>query len=414
MFVAGVLGYLFQLLVTRKLTVAEYGELQSLIGLLGLLSISAVMLGNFIGRYTAVIGVAHDAAATRGFLSWLNRRCVIIVPIGFTAYLALMPLVARYLHLPSVVGLACIGVVAVFTIFSIGYTNILTGWGNFTSTNTSLVVGACLKLAAGIVIVMLSATANAAALAIIIGAVGSWFVLRMSARRTIGSGPTTDWRTVYFAGLDLRKTVLPIFFFSFTSGLVGSVGILLVKNLTSATTAGYYGVLTLFGSVFVMVSSAIAQVTRRAVCAAEYREAGSGRRPLGMAYLLIIAMSVIGIVAYATLPQLIINAVVGAKYVAVAPDLWLFGVSASVMSLLFLEVTLAYARNDLWISAMLAMTVVLIGLTTYVFHATIRAIVLDSILSLSVGYVGAFIFNQVRRKQCLQPPAPVEVATPVI
>jgi O-antigen/teichoic acid export membrane protein len=313
-----------------------------------------------------------------------------------------------------VAGLALIGVAAVFTIFSTGYASVLSGWGNFTSTNASSVVSAVLKLAAGIAIIMVSATANALAFAVIVAAVGGWLVLRMSTRRTIGSGATVDWRAVYFAGLDLRKTVLPIFFYSLTGGLVKSLGILLVKNLTTATIAGYYGVLTLFGSVFVMVSTAISQVASRAVCAAEYREPGSGRRPLGMAYLFIIAVSVVGIAAYAAFPQLIIDTVVGVKYAAVAPDLWLFGVSACIGSLLSLEVTLAYARNDLWISIVLALTVILTGLTTYAFHATIREIALDSVASLSVGFAGALLFNQLRRKLCMQPPMPTEAITPVL
>jgi hypothetical protein len=214
--------------------------------------------------------------------------------------------------------------------------------------------------------------------------------------------------------LNVRKTLVPIILFSVTSGLVKSMGILLVKNLTTATTAGYYGVLTLFGSVFVMVNGAITQVASRAVCAAEYREAGSGRRTLGMAYAFIIVVSAIGIALTAALPHFIVNTVVGAKYASVAPDLWLFGVSATVTSLLSLEVMLAYARNDLWVSIVLAATAAMIGLTTYAFHATIREIVLDSIVSLSVGFVGALVFNQMRRTQCALSAMPAEEITPVI
>lgn len=399
----GSLGYFFHFLVSRKLSVAEYGELQSLLALLGIVGVFGSALSYFVIKYSSAFAEQNDFGANRAFIEWVNSQIYKLIIVFLVLFALASPFIHNYLKLSDFAGVIAVGLAVVFGIFTTVYIAVLVGWQYFLSVNVIGAFGSFLKLFFGLVIAIFIAKASFVIFSVFIASIGGWFLARFFARRKFFKGPSEqiqiDWKAKYFPDLKIRRIILPIFIFSLMIALLSDLDVLLVKNLTSPEITGYFGALKILGKIILWINLAIVAVVLPAACAEGHRGQSISLKKLLGAYGLIVFVSSCATLIYFFFPEFIINLFFGAKYAVFKGDLWLFGIMALILSLLMFEANIAYARHDFKISYILGFSALLMAILIYLFHNTIRQTAIGIIFAVFAGYFFALILNLLHRKK---------------
>lgn len=399
----GSLGYLFHFLISRKLSVAEYGELQSLLALLGIVGVFGSALSYFVIKYSSAFAEQNDFGANRAFIEWVNSQIYKLIIVFLVLFALASPFIHGYLKLSGFSGVIAVGFAVVFGILTTVYIAVLVGWQDFLSVNIIGAFGSFLKLFFGFFIAIFFAKASFVIFSVFIASIGGWFLARFFAGRKFFKEPAEqiqiDWKAKYFPDLKIRKIILPIFIFSLMIALLSDLDVLLVKNLTSPEITGYFGALKILGKIILWINLAIVAVVLPAACAEGHRGQSISLKKLLGAYGLIIFTSGCATLIYFFFPEFTINLFFGAKYVVFKSDLWLFGIMALILSLLMLEANIAYARHDFKISYILGFSALLMTIFIYLFHDTIRQTAVGIIFAVFAGYFFALILNLLHRKK---------------
>lgn len=403
---AGFLGYIFQFVISRKLSVAQYGEFQSLIATSAIFGIVSSAINYFVIKYTSVFAKNNDFASNNSFLKLTNaktRKLAILLVVGF---LLLMPILKNYLRLNDYYGLILIAATLYVSLVATSYGATLSGWQMFTLSSLLGILFGIFKLSSGLIGTQINPTSTTILFFLFIFTalstfIGYWVVRQKFYKKSIvetGHVPSHDWKQKYFSELDIGKSILPITLFALAIAFLQNVDLLIVKNLTSAEIAGQYAALNILGKIIFWVNGAIIAVVLPAACATGIDGGRPTRRLVRSAYGLIGFVSLCGILIYFIAPNFVISLLFGAKYLMFAEELWLFGVMAFALSILMLEANFAYARHDFRVNYAIIAVVLLMIAGIYAWHATIQMVVLDIIVAMSFGFVGMIILNNCQTK----------------
>ena len=402
--IAGVFGYFFQFVISRRLTVAEYGEFQSLNSLYAITGAVAGTLSYLFYKFFPVFWKARDYAANYAFMRRAMAKINKGILIYFALFLVLTPLFVLTLHLHSYYGLLFIIIAAIIGVYGTIYNSALIGWEHFLPSAIALVVGAAGKLVAGYIIVLFFPTASAVLFSFIIGVAVGLVAYIFFHRRyfpAIAEGETRldDWRQRYYAEFNFKREMGHVFVFALLMVILGNVDIFLVKSLTSAELTGFYGALHTLGLVVLTLNTAIIGAVLPTIYAAGHEGRRAGAKTILFAYGAITVISAGGLFLYSVFPGIIVRMLFGAKYISVAGDLWLFAPLIFFLSILTLEANLAYARHAYRVSWALLATVALATLGVALFHVNIHEIALGITAAFACGYVAVLCLNLLSGKK---------------
>lgn len=389
--IAGVFGYFFQFVISRRLTVAGYGEFQSLNSLYLIMGAVAATLSYFFLKFFPVFSKARDYASHRAFMKWAQER----INKGIVAYCvlfcALSPLFVLVFHLSGYYGLLFILIAAIVGIYAAMYNSALVGWEYFLPAGIAGIVGAAGKFIAGYVITLFFHSASAVLCSVVIGAaVGLASYIYFCRRYFSGQRSATthhgDWKKAYYARFDFRREVGHVFIFSLLVTILGNIDIFLVKSLTSAELTGFYGALHTLGTIILTVNAAIIGSVLPSAYAAGHEGKSAGAKTVLFAYGAIALVSAGGSLFFALFPVFTVQMLFGVKYLSVAHDLWLFGPLAFFLSILTLEANFAYAQHTYRVSWALFATIAITTAGVALFHGSIHAIALAIMAAFACGY----------------------------
>ncbi len=406
--VTGILGYLFQFLISRHLSVEHYGEFQTLIALFGVFGVLSAVVSYAVIARTSVFAVEQDAAANRAFLRSITTRLLPITGLLTAVVLFLSPTIQRMLHLSAAWGVSVAGIMALFSLLTVTLTGTLTGWQAFLPLNVGIIASACVKLTAGLLIVLAVPRAETLMLALFASALTTWGIAQFSVRRVLTRA--TRARSALSAhahsrpspqgtarGGDLRFVVM----FTLLVMLLQNGDMLLVKHLVSPTIAGHYGALNILGKMVLWVNLGIAMVILPAAIARAHvgRRVETRLRLYASGVMLVFGLSAMGLFLIA--PAILTRLLFGPAYALFSQNLWLLGMMNLLLSLLLLEMHFAYARRDRRILLMAGLTVLCLLFSIALFHDTIRSLTLAGIVSFALGYLGTLTVNLWRSKSTL-------------
>jgi O-antigen/teichoic acid export membrane protein len=395
---SGFLGYLFHFIVSRKLSVGQYGELQAIVSLTMIFGVLSSALSYFIIKNSSVFAAHEDRQGQAHFLSFLIDRSRIPILGISILYLFLLPLFKSLLHLTDYFGLLAVGSSILFFLFSGFYANTLQGWKKF------LVVGligstvAAVKLAGGYLLALIYPMASFVSFSLLLSAFSGWLVARYFSRRewpVPGSDLAEEkvWREKYFNGESFKKSLIGIFFFSLALSVAGNLDIILVKNLTSSETAGYYGALSVLGKIILWLNLSVVGVMFPEACSVGHFGQPARWKSIAGSYGLIFLVSFPAVVVFYFFPVFLVGLLYGQKYLAVSGFLWLFSLAALFLSFLTLEANLALARRDRRATYILGAVVSLLAAGVFLFHADLKQIILSVSFSFLIGWLLIFFLN---------------------
>ncbi|MFA5872170.1 MAG: lipopolysaccharide biosynthesis protein [Parcubacteria group bacterium] len=395
--VVGFLGYLFNFFVSRKISVAQYGELQSLFAILSIFGVYSAALGYFIVKHVSVFSAHEDKEASRDFTGYLFRKTKKPVFLGLVVFILLIPFLSRLLHLSDSVGLIAIGITIFISFPLVIYGEILRGWNKFFVLAFISIISAIAKLVSGAGLAIIFQKASAISFSIFVAAIFGLFLSRFFSRKTIGISREQksfqNWKEKYFPERNIRKTAIQIFIFSAGIILISNLDIIIVKNLMSPDTAGYYGALALVGKIILIINLAVVAVMLPGACADGYLGKRPSSKHIFGAYSLVIVSSLVLILLYSFLSSFVVNLFFGSKYLLQANNLWLFGLMSFFLSLVTLEANLAFAKHEFRVVYYLMAIVIAMVLGGAGFHANLREIVVVFSAIFLLGYFAILSLN---------------------
>jgi O-antigen/teichoic acid export membrane protein len=394
--VGGLLGYAFHFFVSRQISVAQYGELQSLLSIMLIFGVFNSALGYFAIRHTAVFAAHDDWEANHVFTTYLQNKVFKFTATMLVVLIIASPLLAQILHFSNYAGFIVISFATFLSSMTVVYSEVLRGWNKFFLLTAIGTATALAKLLSGTILAFLTHNTAAVSVSFLIAAVVSWQLSKFLSKEKIANRDAENvkinWKNKYFSQTSIRKSAAHIFFFSLALILVSNLDVLLVKYFSSAETAGYFGAFGLLGKLVLWLNLPAVGVLLPEACA----DGHLGKRPaknLMKSYglMTIIALGLMAV--YYFFPNFFVSIFFGEKYIFDTRILWLFALMSYLLSLLTLEANLSFAKRDFRVVYFLAATVILMVVSLSRYHASLEQIVLAFSGSFLIGYVAIIILN---------------------
>lgn len=402
----GFIGYIFHFIVSRQMSIAQYGELQSLLSASIIFGVLNSALSYFAIRHTSVFAAHNDQAANQEFIDYFSPKIFKIAAILLLALLILSPALSTLLHFSSYLGFFVISVATFISTMTIIYSEVLRGWQDFIALSLIGIIMAVVKMATGSGLSFVSHKASVVSFSILLSAISGWLITkRWSRKKTTGSiseGNPANRKEKYFSEASTKKTAIYIFFFSLALILVSNLDVILVKYFSSAETTGYYGAFSLIGKIILWFNLVVVGVMLPGACVDGYGGKRLGKKNLLESYGLMTILAFGLILLYYLIPNFIVNLFFGEKYIIDTQILWIFGVMSYLLSILTLEANLSFAKHDFRVIYFLALTVLLMVAGLAKYHSNLEEIALALSASFLVGYLSVTIFNLSHEKKRLK------------
>lgn len=403
---AGFLGYLFHFFVARKLTVSEYGEVQSVFSLVAMFGMFAAGISYFVIKYSSLFAVKNDYSANDEFVFYLNKKIIKIAFIILPAFFIFVPFIKNILRLSDVWGILAGIFAVIFGTMAVVFQETLRAWQKFLALSIAGVLGAAIKLIFGYGFAVFFGTASAVIFSLTVSSFLVWLVVIYfwkKLRRKTWNKEKKHWDD-YILRKKIWKNAIQIFFFSFVSSLLLNIDILLVKGLTTPETAGYYSALSIFGKIILLLNMSIVGVALPRACRDGHQGKDLRSKIFFISFCLMIVIGLLITFIYFLASEALVITLFGQKYQGVSGNLWLFGLMALILSLLKFEADLAFARHNFRINYLLLFTVFVMTFAVFERHSNLSEIAVFVSASLLIGYFLAVFLNfSNRKKKIIEP-----------
>jgi O-antigen/teichoic acid export membrane protein len=327
---ANALNFLFHVLVSRRVGVAPYGELNALLAGLTILSVPAMILTTVVVKYASEFHALDDAprlrALTLRVAARLGTIACAIVPIGAL----LSGFVADFFRISSRVAVDLTVVVIALNFVLPVLRGILQGAEGFRAYAASAILEVVVKVA----------------LAVVFTSIG-WGIAGALAGWALGSAASLAYTLAVLFGAFGNQPRVPLALdlgrLARTSGgvaiatlLISAMGfgdVLFVKHFFPPLQAGLYGAGALAGKMlFWLVNFVPAVVLPRAAF-----NAARGRRAVPILLQALAAIALLagsGLAIYALVPELVVTALAGGAFAPAAVLVFPYGIATTLLATL--------------------------------------------------------------------------------
>ena len=386
---ASIPAYLFSVLVARLLGPADFGTLAVSVTLVQILGRASGPLLWVMTNVAATFIASGEPGKLRYFVTWTLRRLVALTLVTL-APVMLLYLLGNWLRLPSAVLVILTWFWFAAQLMLLLARGVQQGLQWFSAVAFNLTLEAVLRLCIGLALIYAGWQVNGALVGYGMGsALAALLAFILIYRRLPHPPPDThvQVRSLYRFSAQAAAA-------AWCFAVLSNVDFIAVKHFLSATDAGLYAAIQLFGLIALMVFSALYTVMFSAVSSSHARGDAMVflfRRVL----LLVIGLGIAAVALCAMLAKPLIVYTVGAQYAQAAPFL-VWYMTATVLLSLVMVINLFYLarREGHFIPPLVLGTILLVGLLL-VYHSRVEAVLLD--INLAYGLtVLAYVAQSVR------------------
>ena len=375
-------GFVYHMIASRTLGVAEYGTLYALLSVMSLVSAPASVVMPVITRFAAEFRALDDWAHLRGLAVGLARAfgLVALVTIAVAA-LAAVPL-GGALHAPAW-SIPVVVVLLAIVLASTAYRALAQGVQDFDGYSISAVVEGIAKVAATLLFIAIGWRFFGALAGFIVGSLagGAFMVYR-----TVGSvlkypeEPLRyDWRRIAVAGAGSVALTVAI-------AILGNVDVIVVKHAFDAHQAGIYSAASLGGKILLFGFSFVPAVLLPQ--AADRRARGERTRGiLALCVAMVVALGAIGLVLLRFFGLTLLHVLVGPKFDAADGLLVWYGAAMTLVALVNVLGSYGIATHRLAFGWSLLAGSLLTGVAIAIYHPTLLAVVIVLVAGTAVTTV---------------------------
>lgn len=376
------LNYLFHLVMGRMLGPLGYGELASLISLIGLISVIPGSVSLVVIKYIASAKTEQEVSLLAG---WLKDKTLKISIVVFLLVLILSPLATSFLHLSKTIYFVFIALSFLFSLPSVLNRAILQGLLRFKEMVLSVLVENAAKLTLGVILVYIGFGVTGAIFGYVISIMVGWYLTTIFIK--------------YKAAKQYNPNLKPMIYFTFpviiqaisTTSLYSS-DLILVKHFFSSYEAGLYASLSTLGKIIFFATGPISAVMFPLI---------SKRSALGSSYKKIFLFSLL-ITAFSSLcllfiyffdPQLMIRLLYGSSYLGASSLLFWFGLFITLFTLSssLISFNLSLGRTAVVIFPLLAAIAQI--LIIWFYHTSLFTVIMISISISALLLISLLVYS---------------------
>jgi O-antigen/teichoic acid export membrane protein len=385
-----VLNYAFHPVMSRMMSVEDFGEVQALISMTYLVSI----LGIIFGTIAVNIVSNRDASSTSHvkLLSQLHKLALYTIGAFAVGIIALSPYLKQVLQFESAWSFLPLAMGTLIGIPFIFYGSYLKGQKEFGIMSFTGIIASAGKILFAVILVMLGLRVFGAVSAF---ALATFTALLYTLHKTKGEF-RLNWREKFVYSPEIKKElsygVLIFFSLGYVTFLYTS-DVLFVKHFFPPETAGLYsGIATIARIIFFATASVAGVLLPTIKMKASYEE---NSVVMKKATIIIALMGVGALSIFYLFPEFIIAILIGDKYIALAELLPLAGLYiflASVVNLFYSYFLALRDRRLIVISSLGA--VLTVGLLIFQ-HDTLKMVVVNYVIGtiVTLGLIGISIIK---------------------
>ncbi len=366
-----VINYLYHLIMGRLLGPASYGELATLISILGLASMIPFSLGLVIVKF---VSSAKNEKETSNLIYFLNKKFFLLGLGMFLLIFLISFSLSSFLNIKNPFLLVMIGGTFICSIPALFYRAVLQGLLRFNQLVISTIGENLIKLILAIVFVLIGLSIQGVIIAFIIASlsgllISRYFIQNLKSKRTKDPSSRLSPLILYS---------VPILIQSFAMTSLYSSDLILVKHFFSTHDSGLYAALSNLGKIIFFGSGPIAAVMFPMV--AKKQTVGESYRKVFLySFGLTVIFALFVLLIYWIFPEIAIRALYGSAYLSAASLLFWFGLFMTLFTIasLFLSFQLSLGKTWVVIIPLVAATAQMILIWFY--HDSLKGVIFISI-----------------------------------
>lgn len=377
------INYLYHFILVRLLSPASYGELATLIALLGLIGLIPGSLSLVIVKY---VSSAKSKNEIQKLVHWLNHKVLILGLIIFSALLLSSSTISRFIKIENQYLVILIGISFIFVLPTTLNRSVLQGLLRFKHIVFSILAENLSKLLLGVLLVYIGYSVGGALLGLVLAIIIGWAITRFFIRDYyIETGGVVNIKPLLLFSI-------PVLAQSFSLTSLYSTDLMLVKHFFSAHDAGLYAAISKMGQIIFFGTGSIGAVMFPLI--SKKQSQGKNYYDIFIYSLsFTVVLSLVILLFYYIAPDLAINLLLGASYLEARKLLFVMGVFISLfaVSSLFVSFNLSTGRSKVVILPILAAIMQSIGI--FLFHDGLNTVITVSILVCIVMLLGLILYS---------------------
>jgi O-antigen/teichoic acid export membrane protein len=253
---ANFFNFLFNLFMSRSLSVADYGVLASIISIIGFPALFANAITPMVMKFAGNYFATGELSMVRGLYMKIIRPLFLIALAIFFLFLIFIPQISNFFHIDNSLILILTDVMIFLIFISVINMSFLQAKLAFVFQVFTTLINTVLKFVLGFIFVVLGLSTTGAVIAMILALIASYiasfFPIKFIFNTKIKS-PSVNSRELFSYGIPSALTFLGL-----TSFI--STDIILVKHFFNSHQAGLYAGISLISRVIFFVSAPIGTV----------------------------------------------------------------------------------------------------------------------------------------------------------
>ncbi|MHB9118252.1 MAG: oligosaccharide flippase family protein [Burkholderiales bacterium] len=359
----GILGYVFQILMGRMLSVPDYGLFITLMALLAVVGVPLGTLSMVVSRRASGYRAKNQPERMAAMFWWVNRRMLWVALAVVLCTLPLTPWLRDSFHLLSIVPVWIFLLIAFTVLFGPVNIAFLQAQQNFRwLTINGLAVHGFKILFCG-VLVYAGLNLNGALMGIVLASLAAWLLTYWPLRHsvTLPAGTTVAGGHLSFRG------VIPVLIANLSFAVMTQLDIILVNHYYNTHQAGVYAAAAILGKAVMYLPGAIAIAMFPMVAENESRALGSAHLFFN-AMALTAGLSGAGALFYFLFADNIMTLFYGQKYQGAAELLKLYGFAMLPMTLVMVAEHFLIAKGRVIFAYVMMFGIPFVLLAAQTYH----------------------------------------------
>jgi len=366
----GILGYLFQIIMGRMLSVTEYGILSALMAIMVVIGAPIQTLSMIISRRVSAYRSEQDSSKLGYLFYWINRKLLLIAVVLATLVVFNIKPLQNFFLIEENIHLYLLLIIVLIAFPQAINNAYLQGLQYFKWLSVSGVFAALLKIIIAVILVYFG-LGVAGALGGVIFSTFTILILTYVVLRPSLSGSNVSTSNATHL---LFESAMPVLLANVAFAVMTQIDIVLVKHYFSGQDAGLYAAASIMGKAVMYLPGGIAMALFPMV-AENHASGKSSANLIFQAVGMTASLSLIGALFYYFFADSIIVLLYGADYKEAAHVLKYFGFAIIPMALIMVAEHFLIAMGRVLFAYLFMIVAPLQLIAIYYYHDTLLDIV---------------------------------------
>jgi O-antigen/teichoic acid export membrane protein len=381
--VGNAIAYLYHLIFGRILGPSRYGELSSILSIMGLLFAAFGFLGLVIVKFVS----SGDRKNLKSVYSWFFK-IALRFGIGMSVIILLAsPFLSNFLHLDLHV-VMLLSPIFFFAIVGFVYRSFLQGLMRFTQMVVVTNLDIISRLVFGLLFIYLGLSVFGAVLGLFAAMLVSFVTLRTFLKDIRIS---TKVNQKFTGSKKVIKYALPVLLASLATNSFFSTDVILVKHFFDSHDAGIYASLSTLGRIIFYGAGPVSSVMFP-IIARRHSKKSDYKKVFVLSFLLTLAISLFVVVLYFIFPETSVRLLYGEGFIEASSYLVYFGIFMTIFTLSSLMLNLFLSIEKVGAVYIAAVFAIIQAFGIWIFHDSILTVVKVSIYASSLMLMSLLIY----------------------